>query len=226
MAAAAIVVTLDASAQAGIKFGYLSQGTKQVDEKVTERPKDQTGFYVGFFRDIETPIPGLAIRPGLFYSYAKGNSLFADDFAAKFDMPANIVREESHTINIPLDLKFALNFSDDFKVYAFAGPRLELGAFHIATAKENGYNQSWDLYCGRLRGKDPNGNKVSEKWDEGDRLSRFDLQMGAGLGVQYKKMMVELGYDWGLMNRVKEAYLAEDTTIRRSRFVMGVGFMF
>ncbi len=125
LAAALIVVAVSASAQFGIKVGYVNSATKFKAEDISVKPENQNGFYAGFHYDIATPVTGLSVRPGLFYTYIGGESVFE----GMIDLGGYGVKlkDRDHTLSVPLDLKYAYNVTDDFKIYAFAGPRFAVG---------------------------------------------------------------------------------------------------
>ncbi|MDR1671395.1 MAG: PorT family protein [Alistipes sp.] len=226
MVVAMAAATLTANAQFGMKFGYVSQSSKfKNDDDSTFKPKAQSGVYVGFSYDIATAVTGLSVRPGLVYTYVGGKSLMAEELAYELDVNANRIKDRSHSVAVPIDLKYAYNVSDDFKIYAFAGPRLDVGLFYQATMKYEGVKGSVDLYSGKIKAKDSDGNEVSETMEDGGIASRFDIQLGLGAGLQYKKVALEVGYDFGMLNRLKSEY-SDDVTLKMSKFVIGLGFAF
>lgn len=226
MAAALLVVTVNASAQFGFKFGYVNSDTKFKSEDTTTSPKAQNGFYAGFAYDIATPLTGLSIRPGLIYTYVGDKSIVAGRAAYEFGISQSKVKDRSHSVGVPIDIKYAYSVNDDFKVYAFAGPRADVGIAYLVTAKESGNKASWDLYTGNVKVKDSNGEEITQELDDTDLFSRFDLRLGLGAGIQYKKVSLEVGYDWGLLNRFKSEYVDDDETLKKSQFVVGLGFLF
>ena len=135
------------------------------------------------------------------------------------------LKDRDHTLSIPLDLKYAYNVTDDFKIYAFAGPRFAVGLVYLMKMKQSGTSASVNIYTGKATIKD-DGESVSEELDDADFASRFDLQLGLGAGIQYKRVSLEVGYDWGMLNRIKSDYVYDDETVKRSKFVVGLGVSF
>lgn len=83
-------------------------------------------------------------------------------------------------VDIPVRAKFYIPFSDDFQLFAFAGPvpSVCLGS-HTVQDKVNNF-----------------GDKSS--------YSRFDVMAGGGIGVDaFEHLRISLGYDHGLLDRDK-----------------------
>lgn len=53
---------------------------------------------------------------------------------------------------------------------------------------------------------------------------RFDIELGAGIGVQFYGMSLELGYDWGLLNLQK--YERKNFSTRRNQINVTLGYAF
>ena len=70
------VITVSASAQLGVKAGYVNSATKVKSENITVSPDTQNGFYAGVNYDIGLPVKGLSIRPGVTYTFISGKSLY------------------------------------------------------------------------------------------------------------------------------------------------------
>jgi hypothetical protein len=88
-----------------------------------------------------------------------------------------------HFINVPVQIAYYYPFSNNLKVFGYAGPTLNIGLSQIQgtistvssipTAYTNLYNSN---------------------------LNRLDLQVGIGAGIQWKKYQLKGGYDYGLLN--------------------------
>ncbi len=94
-----------------------------------------------------------------------------------------------HYINVPVHLIYNLPISNDLKFNAFAGPTLNFGISQtqgiISTYSVISTTYTPDMYK--------------------SNLNQLDLQLGLGLGVQWKKYQLKGGYDWGLINISKSA---------------------
>ena len=55
------------------------------------------------------------------------------------------------------------------------------------------------------------------------RYKRFDVQLGAGVGIElFKFLEVKVGYDWGLLDR----FAGDFDELRRNQFYASVGLRF
>ena len=225
MAAAVALISINANAQFGVKFGYTSQTSKFSYDGSSYSPKAQSGFFAGFTYDIPTAANGLSVRPGLIYQYVGGKSILADELSYELEVSSNKVKDQSHSVLVPVDLKYAYSVNDEFSIYAFAGPRAEVGIIYLATFKESGAKGSIDLYTGKIKVK-YDGETMSEEMEDGGLASRFDLKLGFGAGFQYRRVSFEIGYDIGMLNRIKSTYVEDDETLKRSGLNIGIGFAF
>jgi hypothetical protein len=202
------VFAIEASAQS-LKVGYVGGNWK---EKDTDNDRTKTyslsGFLVGF--DYEYVLPsakGVSIRPGVNLVYTSGRK--SGEKLTDLD------------VYVPVDVKYAYDINSSLSVYAFAGPRFDVGLISRSTDKYDGYKDSSDKYSGE--------RKITYKGEtttvEGDpEYKRFDLKIGLGTGVRFKKVSFEIGYDFGLINRYIETY--DDYTLKRNRLILTVGYNF
>ena len=58
--------------------------------------------------------------------------------------------------------------------------------------------------------------------EEGFTDKRFDLGIGAGVGVEFGQFGVKLGYDYGLMNIIDD----DDVSIKNTNLYLSVGYKF
>jgi opacity protein-like surface antigen len=232
MATALIAGTLDANAQLGVKVGYANSASKlKIENFATVSPKSQSGIFVGVNYDIALT-NGLSFRPGITYTYVGGKGVYSSLLGAMdedFDVLPDI-KENDHTLTVPLDMKYAFDVNDDLKIYAFAGPRVAVGLASTVKMDADGESMSMNLYTGKEIYK-ADGETETYKSENGGPYSRFDLQLGLGAGVQYKRFSLELGYDFGLMNRFrKDFYEGSDgmeiPKLTRNCLVVGLGYSF
>lgn len=216
MAIALTMVTLGANAQFGVKLGYSNLSQKIESSGVSINPGSLSGFTAGAFYDIQFPVRGLSIRPGLNYTFGSGK--FLSDFLGSSLGDASITQVE-HMIGVPIDFKYAYGFTDDFKVYAFAGPKFAIGLSSIFKMSEDGETIKQNNFTGKITedGETEDG--------EGGMFSRFDVRIGIGAGVQFRSLLLEVGYDWGMLNRLKSDY-TDNVTWKMGQLFVGVGLMF
>jgi hypothetical protein len=54
--------------------------------------------------------------------------------------------------------------------------------------------------------------------------NRFDLLLGLSGGVQFKNIYLKAGYDWGMLNLLKEA--PDKFSLKRNEFNVSLGYQF
>jgi hypothetical protein len=229
MAAVLIVAaTANANAQFGIKAGYVNSVTKIQPQSgsVTIKSKGQSGFYAGVNYDIALSSSGLSLRPGVTYTYIGGDSyvasvlslLYMGDITA---MPA--IKERDHTLGVPVDFVYGSRLPNGLRLYVFAGPRFDVGLSSIISIKGDGESETINLYTGEVK---LNGQQL-DVLDLGEGpYTRFNLQLGIGAGIQFRNWSCELGYDFGLTNRLKSDFRDGGERLKRNKFVVGIGYYY
>lgn len=140
--------------------------------------------------NVEFPVKGgLGIETGLKYAYAFGNreQLYAHSDTAFFNY-------SGHFLDIPVRAVYTLPIFWGMKLFVYAGPNFNIGLAQtekvsftpaeLDPAPTNPLNYPvtgiYNLYT--------------------NDLLRFNIQLGAGGGLQWKNYRVKSGYDWGLNN--------------------------
>ncbi|MGC3977270.1 MAG: porin family protein [Paludibacteraceae bacterium] len=147
----------------------------------TVKPGDDSyslkGFHVGptYEMSIQGPI---SLQYGLLYNY----------LTHKETILTTDVTETKHVIDIPVRLAATFPVVSGIKAYVFGGPNFNIGLSDQISAK--GVDEKYNLY------KD---NEYTGKY------SRFDVQLGVGGGVKYNSFGIRASYDFGLLNRIKDA---------------------
>ena len=221
--AAAMLVAGTASAQLSVNAGFLSN-TAKVHTETTALGVTKTndtsavlgsGFYAGGSYNVEL-VGGLGFAPGIYF----------DMITKKEETKAAGVTSTTNStlmdINIPLMLNYKLTFGDDFAVFAFAGPDVVFGlsakSKTVIKSPLGETTTETDAYK-----KEGNANKPA--------MTRFDLGLMFGAGVQFSSIRFEIGYELGLLNRLgeKETSAAGVTwkgSEKFNRFFVGVGYTF
>ena len=138
----------------------------------------------------------LGIKTGLLYKYAGEKVLEINDYKTS---------KRFHDLTIPVQFVYTHNFSDNFGIYGFVGPKLNLGLSYIDRNKEEKVYK-YNHYNGKAKF---DGEDVSDKNHEGD-TKRFDVKLGFGVGVNFlKNFYGQLSIDFGLLNRIKDNKDAE-----------------
>lgn len=88
-----------------------------------------------------------------------------------------------HFLDVPIHVQYAIPFSKTVKMFAYAGPTLNIGL----AQSQNVRSTIVDVPSGTY-----------DLFD--NSLSRFNLQASVGGGIQWKKFQIKSGYDFGLLN--------------------------
>ncbi len=160
-----------------------------------ENFKALQGFHVGATYDMSIQGP-VSLQYGLLYNLGQSSQ--------------KILSLEHtythHSIDIPVRVAFTYPVGM-LKLTAFAGPN-----FNYGIAYTNKYEVKTAL--GKIEKKSAN------MYDD-DKYSRFNLQLGGGLAVQYGKIGVKASYDLGLIETYKD-----DKDSKFSAFKVGVFYNF
>lgn len=204
-----------ASAKTGIHVGYVnSKYYPHVGELSPENSKLYNGFEVGL--DNKTKIIGniLSVKYGLNYTFLEleGQPLLSYD-----------VKTVNHYLDIPVHLQVGIPLGI-IRIYAYGGPKFLMGLSSKTTYSNAESTLSYNLYNGKVQTDGPIDDKINAQigTSEGD-LKRFDILLGAGLGVELFGMLnVTAGYDWGLLNQSKH----ENLEFLRNQFNVSIGILF
>ena len=127
------------------------------------------GFFIGPMAEMTIPVVGLGLDASLLFSQ-KGIKADSDD-------------TKQVGLDIPVNLKYNFHALDFLDVFAFAGPRFNIGLSNTTTTQVLGIESRFDHYG-----------------EDGD-LQRFDFALGVGIGFDLFQMVrVKFGYDWGLLD--------------------------
>lgn len=197
------------------------------ESDVDEYENSLNGFHIGptFNFDFGKDASGLGLKVGLFWQHASGKDFIYEGCENKSEYDEIQEDEEEwcgkwksvmkhDAILLPIRLSYTYMLNDNFGVYAFAGPKLEIG---VNLKNKNvwkdcedddvdKYVDIYNYFNGKYKYKE-DGKDVTESEDNEDAeadLNRFNIDLGLGFGVTYKNMYVQFSYDWGLLNRCKE----------------------
>lgn len=223
--AAAMLVAGTASAQLSVNAGYLNSTAKYHSETTvlnttTNRDTSMTvggGFFVGGSYNVEL-MGGLGVAPGIYF----------DMLSKKDETKVGGVTSTTTTtlmdINIPILLNYKLSFGDDFAIFAFAGPDVVFGL----SAKSKNVTK-----IEGVSGENTTESDMYKKENGANKpaLTRLDMGLMFGAGVQFTNFRVELGYELGLLNRLGEKETSSTGyswkgSEKFNRFFVGVGYAF
>lgn len=198
------VAATSAFAQLSVGAGYLSNTQKYTYPTGSNKSETATtpssGFYVGGDYTLDLG-QGLGVSAGL-----KGAFLFG-----KLD---NTVTTSNNKLSeiylaVPVMANYTYAISNDFKVFALAGPSIAFGL----SSKYTGHN---DL---------TNNDYTTDRYDEDAYPSygKVNVFLGLGAGVDIlNTVRVKVGYDIGLLNRTKE----DNQKINDAQLYFGVAYLF
>ncbi len=183
VAIAAVLSIGIASAQAGIQAGYGTQTRTFDNSAMSLIQGDQitlSGFHVGPVADLKIQGP-ISLQYGLFYNYLTANkNIFLSE-----------VKLTSHSLDLPFRVKASFPFGNGLSLFVFGGPNFSYSIAELI-----------DIDGNRFSGGQDNESIYTWKNLSGDKMyAPFDLQLGAGAGLQFKALSVRFSYDWGMLDK-------------------------
>lgn len=114
-----------------------------------------------------------------------------------------IYKTFGHFLDVPLRLTYTLPITKNLKVFAFAGPNLNIGLAQPQKIQAD-LSDAWSTYTG-IKSVNYGDNDLYKN----AMISRINFQMGAGGGVQWKNYQLKGGYDFGInsINKVDTSKL-------------------
>jgi hypothetical protein len=156
-----------------LESGYINPGRNGVNTSSFYL----NGIQVGAAVDIDLKY-NFGLHTGLLYTAPYGyNQQFYPSAAANYFTVALFT-------DIPLRVTYSLPASETFKFFVFAGPNLNIGMVQnqiVNSTVSNIPSKNTDLYSNNV-------------------LSRYNVQLGAGAGMQWNQLILKGGYDFGLNN--------------------------
>jgi hypothetical protein len=96
-----------------------------------------------------------------------------------------------HFLDIPVHFMYSIPLFKNVKIFGYAGPNINIGLSQKQeTISTLTYPETNPLYIPNDK-KDLYTNSI---------LNRFNLQIGTGGGVQWKKYQIKSGYNFGILN--------------------------
>ena len=175
----------------GISVGLV---TKQISDGSTKTPwmmldqiatgkmdkKSSPSFQIGFSWSPEFRY-GIGLQTGIFYelsvdSYSISETIMGESISSKLKL-------DEHTLSIPVRVQYRYEIIPDLSVFIYTGPSFDISLAYNATAEMSAM-----------------GISESEKdnlYSDSDN-NQFHLMWGAGAGVRWKFLQLNIGGDWGL----------------------------
>ncbi|NLI73122.1 MAG: PorT family protein [Bacteroidales bacterium] len=188
LAAVAVILSMSfVNAQVGIQAGYGVQSRSYEKSPLSIVLGDENislqGFHVGPVADLHIQGP-ISLQYGLFYNYltASKNILTKD------------IKVTSHSLDLPVRVKAAFPFASGFSAFVFAGPNFNYAAAELIDVGDTRF---------KLPGQKNESIYTWVDLQDEKMFAPFDLQLGAGAGVQYNGISLRFSYDFGLLDKDK-----------------------
>jgi len=106
-----------------------------------------------------------------------------------------LYRTWDFALELPLRAVYKLKLFGDVSIFGFAGPNIQVGLVQNQRTEAN-----LSAALTQLTGISSGTTDLYTAGAAANGIRRFNLQLGAGGGVQWKEYSVKSGYDWGLNN--------------------------
>ena len=202
-AALLLLAGSNAFAQISVGAGYVNS-TESI--KFGKNDDASTNATNGFYAGIGYTLPltaGLNFTPGVYYEF-----LTKKDVASVGGLTASGTLME-HYLNVPLHFSYGASPAAGIRIFVFAGPTASLGL--ASTTDSNASVGSISV-----------GGKTDNY--DGTEYGRFNVLLGGGAGLEFSRIRLTVGYDYGLLNRYTGD--ADNYSRHNSRFHVGLGFLF
>ena len=201
LTASLMLFGIQAFAQSSVNAGYLNSTQSFANSESI----NSNGAYVGLSYNL--PLAGgLSVAPGVYYSFITNSSGGSGTILGVPVTSSSTFAE--HAVNIPLYLNYGIALARDAKLMIYAGPTAQYGLASTTKLKGGVGSETAD-----------------ETFNNYDNTSytRFNVYLGGGVCFQAAKFLVNVGYDYGMMNLFKGD---NATQTHRSNIKIGVGYLF
>ena len=203
--AAALFAGTNAFAQLYPGAGYINSTLSGQYNGNAQDPVNSNGFYAGASFNVALP-GGLAVAPGLYASLITNTS---EGGVSLFGVSQNSKSTFTEiALNVPVMANYTYALNRDAKVFAYAGPTFQLGLSSKTHTDASGVIS---------------GSSDTDHYADGD-FNKFNIYVGGGVGAEFAKILVVIGYDYGLMNLY--AGSTDNTYYHRANLHIGVGYAF
>ncbi|MDD2475260.1 MAG: porin family protein [Dysgonamonadaceae bacterium] len=175
-----------------------------------EDNKMKPGFHVGVGVDLDFA-PNMGIQTGLFYSTKgakisyedEGNGMVDQAYAPKTRAGANDdVTINANYLQLPVHFAYKIDVAPGTKVALHAGPYVAYGI------------------GGKINGQ----GEETNTFDKDYGLKPFDAGLGLGVGAEFGKIIVDLGWDMGLINIMRDS--EDDDKLKTQNAYVSIGYKF
>ncbi|MCE5205859.1 MAG: PorT family protein [Porphyromonadaceae bacterium] len=170
----AIVTAVSAQVNLGIKGG-INMSNYYGDELSEKNAK--IGFHIGLSADYEFT-PNSALQTGLFFT-TKGLKTQDADWNAEYS-------ENLMYLQLPVHYAYKMDVTPGTRIVFHGGPYAAYGVGGSRNASVGNINAEWD---------------VDNIFGDGTvQYKPFDAGLGLGVGAEFGPILVDLGWDMGLVN--------------------------
>ncbi|MBQ2447082.1 MAG: PorT family protein [Bacteroidales bacterium] len=195
----AAAFTMNAQLSYSVNVGYANRATTSTltagDTKTITKDA-MGGFNLGVMASYEL-MTNVAVNAGLQFDFAANTE--KDEF---FGIETK-VRTLAKDIEIPVRASYMLDLGEA-AVFAYAGPAFEFGLVNKSVTTIDETSTTLNAY------------------GEDGVLNRFNILAGAGVGVLYHDLFLNVGYDFGLLDLDKN----DNSSLRTSELKVGLGIKF
>lgn len=173
------------------------------------------GFHIGVGAELEF-MENIAVQTGLFFSskgakyqYRSPNQIIND---VDFNITANYIQ-------LPIHLAYKIDVTPGTKIVFHAGPYI---AYGVGGKRKIDSQFTEDL-------KPIFGDMEVNTFDSDWGLKPFDLGIGIGVGAEFDKLIVDLGWDMGLKDISRGLTIGQTSysqNIRNQNAYLSVGYKF
>lgn len=142
--------------------------------------KSSPSFQIGFSWSPEFRY-GIGLQTGIFYelsvdSYSISETIMGESISSKLKL-------DEHTLSIPVRVQYRYEIIPDLSVFIYTGPSFDISLAYNATAEMSAMGIS--------------EREKENLYNDSDN-NQFHLMWGAGAGVRWKFLQLNIGGDWGL----------------------------
>ena len=209
-AAALMLAGTNAFAQISVGAGYINSNLSGQYNGNKIDPQNTNGFYVGGSYNVGVA-SGLSVAPGVYFSMLA--KVTEDGASLNLGGLGTIAQNAKSTftemaVNVPVMANYAYELTRDAKVFAFAGPTFQFGLSSQVKTDNSGVLS--------------NTNITNYYDSDSPYYNRFNIYVGGGIGAQFGKIIVNVGYNYGLMNLY--AGSTDNTNYHRANLTIGVSY--
>ncbi len=159
----------------------------------------RAGFHAGIGADFEFA-PNMSLQSGLFFS-GKG---------AEYKYNSSKIKSTANFLQLPVHFAYKIDVTPGTKVVFHAGPYLAYGI-----GGKTKFNVSGTEFA------KINTFKDDSKYDVFNGLKRFDSGLGLGVGAEFGRILVDLGWDMGLVNLSR----IDNAKVKTQNAYLSVGYV-